>query len=71
MKIWCKLFGHKRPWLFTPDGMRCVCSRCGYASFTVKAVAKLLASDECKRMLRESCTLTSFTQFQKLKVLLD
>lgn len=66
-RILCKLFGHKRPWLFTPDEMRCVCARCGYATDSLKAVSKFLASAECNLMIRESCKPNPLFQFEELK----
>lgn len=67
-KLICRLFRHKRPYLFTPDGMRCVCSRCGFASYTFKAVMKYLKSGAVGRMIRKyNQTLMEFRQFQDIK----
>lgn len=65
-KIWCKLFGHKRPWLISPDGMRYVCSRCGYATDSVKAVQILLEGKLISELLRENLEILRFNQFQEL-----
>ena len=67
-KIICRLFGHKKPSLFTPNGMRCICSRCGYARDTLKAFMEYEKSGVLDRRLRETIKpLTPFRQFQELK----
>lgn len=68
MKIIYWLLGHKRPYLFTPDGMRWVCARCGFASDTIKATMLYLCSKEFIWTTRDSIKpLMPFTQFKEIK----
>lgn len=67
MKLWCRLFGHKKPWLFSLDGMRCICSRCGYRSFSVKAVEEFVHGGGVSKMICESAQpMMKFRQFEKV-----
>jgi len=69
-KLICRLFGHRKPYLFTPDEMRCVCSRCGFASDTIKVFMGAMDSGAIGRMIRESYRpLMEFKQFEEIKKL--
>jgi len=51
-KIWCKLFGHKKPWLFSRDGMRCICARCGYKNISIKGLREVFENPHPLAKLR-------------------
>ena len=69
-KLICRLFGHRKPYLVTPDKMRWACSRCGYATYSLFAFNKWMGTDISSRLLREGYNnLSEFKQFKEVRKL--
>ena len=66
--IICRIFGHKTPFLRSLDGMRYICSRCCYKTFSLLGMRDYLDGGDFARMVRsKSLPLLRFRQFDEIR----